>query len=147
MTAPLSLALEGSARLAWSFSRTQSVAASLDFLQEQLDAVALSMQQAAARHDTADLDALKLVFRKLSAQAAALRAEVSGTEAPPVILQKLDKFSDTALDLSKRFFTGVADLPRAIDKGLGFALLAVILLAVAYVYFVYIRPAKAVAHG
>lgn len=117
---------------------TRTVEASLEFLNEQLAAVAESMRQAKARGDTADLDALKVVYKNLLARAAQYRAELSGEDLPPAILLKLQAFADSAeragndiggdiktatagaVAGTRQILTGLAKLPQAVgDLGSG----------------------------
>jgi hypothetical protein len=73
----------------------------LAFLTSQLDAIAVSAQQAKARGDTADLQSIIALYRKVSAEAAALRGLADQAEQPSAFMQSLSAFSDQAVAVGK----------------------------------------------
>lgn len=64
------------------------------FIQRQLHAVNLSLQQAVGRGDAAGIAALKQLYKKLQADAEALKADAHASDAPSAFMMQLDALSD-----------------------------------------------------
>ncbi len=85
----------------------------LDRLNAQLSSLAAQMVAAKADGDVVRLDRLRALYRQFSADAAALRAELSGTEGPGGVATTLDKFGDEVIQVLKTAGQGIAELPGA----------------------------------
>lgn len=64
------------------------------FIQRQLHAVNLSLQQAVGRGDTAAIASLKTLYKKLQADAEQLKADAHASDAPGAFMMQLDALSD-----------------------------------------------------
>lgn len=116
----------------------------LTFLTGQLSGIATSMRQALARKDGATLDTLRTLYKKLSAEAALLRQQVSASEMPGEFMQSLAKFSSDVDEVGR----SLGAIPQGIGaafKRLPFILGAVAVVAVvlAVVYVSGRRPSAA----
>lgn len=108
--------------------------------QDQLDAITAKMRDlvlrinaAVAKQDTAAINALKVEYRALSAQAAAIRQAISTGEAPSALMLQLDKLSDSLIHAGKAIgedvgsgLQGAATTLKYLPVFLGLALLAVL---------------------
>lgn len=116
----------------------------LTFLTGQLSGIATSMRQALARKDGATLETLRTLFKKLVAEAATLRQQVSASEMPAEFLQSLAKFSDDVGSVGRSLGVAAQGIGSAFKNlPLIVGSVAVIAVVLAVIYFGGRRPASA----
>lgn len=85
----------------------------LDYLNQQLQAVATAATQAKARGDDADLANIVTLYRQLHDAAAQLRGEVNDAQSPSDFMVALDRFSDSAIAVAKQIGGTALDITQA----------------------------------
>lgn len=78
----------------------ETLDARIAFLQRQLHAISLSIQDAKARGDTQALQALGALWRKVNADIEQLKRDAYDQEAPGAFMQALSGISDEALKVA-----------------------------------------------
>jgi len=114
----------------------ETLQARLDFLQRQLHAISLSLEQARGRGDTEAIQALATLWRKVYADIKQLQEDAYKDDAPSQFMQTLAGISDEALkvagqikDAGVTVVTGAANIVKWLP-----VILVVALVAVALVY-------------
>src|SRR6266566_2363133 len=79
-----------------------TLSARLEFLQRQLHAIGLAIDQARARGDVAGLKRLHDTFHEVLTQVLALQEEVKASEMPSQFLMQLDNLSDETIATGKK---------------------------------------------
>ena len=118
-----------------------TLSARLEFLQRQLHAIGLAIDQARARDDVAGLKRLHDTFHEVLTQVLALQEEVKASEMPSQFLMQLDNLSDEAIATGKKLEAaavqtaqGAASLVRWLP--------VVLLVAIVVVGIYYVRKVR-----
>lgn len=105
----------------------------LDGITAKMRDLVIRIRAAVAKQDQTAIDALKVEYRALSAQAAALRQAISTGEAPSALMLQLDKLSDSLIHAGQAIgedvgggLKGAATTLKLLPVFLGLALVAVL---------------------
>lgn len=97
----------------------ETLDARINFLQRQLHAIVEATRQAQARGDTAGLEALGALYKKVNADIEALKADAKAADSPSAFMLALDGLSDEAIktatvlrDAGVTVVTGAASLVK-----------------------------------
>lgn len=114
----------------------ETIDARVNFLQRQLHAIGLALEQARGRKDAATIVSLRALFNKLNAEIVALQAEAKAKDMPSSFMLTLDALSDEAIKTGLQFrdagvtiVSGAASLVKYLPL-----ILAVALIVVGLVY-------------
>lgn len=119
----------------------ETLDARIAFLQRQLHAINLAVQQARARGDEATVTVLREQYRELAAQVEALKAEAYAHDSPSDLLVALDRFSDETIAVGKEIGAGVGNVVSGVTSLVKYlpAIILVALLAVGLFYAAKLR--------
>lgn len=81
----------------------ETLDARIAFLQRQLHAISLSIEQAKGRNDTAAVAALVPLYNKVAADIEQLKQDAYDQEAPSQFMQTLAGLSDEVIKTAKQF--------------------------------------------
>lgn len=82
------------------------------FLQGQVHAINLAIQQAKARGDQAAIDNLRTLWRKIMQQIIDLQGEAYKDEMPSQFMLTLDSLSDEAISVGKQIGESAVDITK-----------------------------------
>lgn len=105
----------------------ETIDARINFLQRQLHAVTLSIQDAKARGDKDGIDRLTALFNKIDADVTALKAEAKANDSPSAFMVQLDALGDEVVKTGQQLRDAGANIVGGIGATLKY--LPIILLA------------------
>jgi len=104
----------------------ETIDARINFLQRQLHAVTLSIQDAKARGDTDAIGRLATLYQKIRADVLALQAEAKANDDPSAFLKALDALGDEVAKTGQQLRDAGANIVSGIGSTLKY--LPIILL-------------------
>lgn len=119
----------------------ETLDARIAFLQRQLHAINLAVQQAKARGDEATVATLREEYRRLAAQVEVLKREAYEADSPSDLLVALDRFSDETIAVGKEIGATVGNVAAGVTNLVKYlpAILLVGLLVVGLFYAAKLR--------
>lgn len=116
----------------YGVSSVSTIQARLDFLQSQMHALNLAIDQAHARGDQDAIDRMRVTYRKLALEVSQLQEDARVAEMPSAFMLALSDFSDEAIivgkkvgDVTLQTAQGVASLVKALPWVIAVALIVV----------------------
>lgn len=114
----------------------ETIESRIAFLQSQVHAISLAVEQAKGRGDTATIDNLRALQRKIMQDIIALQQQARDADMPSNLLLTLDRLSDEAIAVGKQIQEATVDTVKGAAT-LVKALPIILLVAVIVVGLIY----------